>query len=53
MKKLQSMNECIVHYDGLSRHDDPVFVTKRTLKSMLSVKENIKNEVTDTFFSLN
>ena len=33
------MNELTIHYDGLSRHDDPVFVTKKTLKTMLLAKE--------------
>ena len=33
------MNECIIHYDSLSRHNDPVFVTKRTSKSILLAKE--------------
>ena len=32
------MNESIIHYDGLSRHDDPVFATARTLKIMLLAK---------------
>ena len=33
------MNECIIHYDGLSRHDDSVFVTNRTMKKTLLAKE--------------
>ena len=33
------MNECIIHYDSLSRHNDPVFATKRTSKSILLAKE--------------
>ena len=47
------MNECIIHYDGLSRYDDPVFVTKRTLKTYCELKKNMKNEMTGTIFSLN
>ena len=33
------MNECIILYDGLSRFDGPVFVTKRTLKTIVLAKE--------------
>ena len=33
------MNECIIHYDGLSHHDDSVFVTNRTMKTTLLAKE--------------
>ena len=33
------MNECIIHYDGLSHYNDPAFVTKRTLKTILLAKE--------------
>ena len=47
------MNECVIHYDGLSRYDDPVFVTKRTLKTYCELKKNMKNEMTGTIFSLN
>ena len=47
------MNECIIHYDGLSRYDDPVFVTKGTLKTILSAKEEHDNETTGTFFNVN
>ena len=36
------MNECIIHYDGLSCYDDLVFVTKRTLKLILLAKEEHK-----------
>ena len=41
-KKLLNMNECIIHYDGLSCYDDLVFVTKRTLKLILLAKEEHK-----------
>ena len=33
------MNECIIHYDGLNRYEDPVFVTERILKTILLAKE--------------
>ena len=33
------MNECFIHYDGLSRYNDSVFVTKRLLKIALLAKE--------------
>ena len=33
------MNECIILYDGLCRYDDPLFVTTRTLKTILLAKE--------------
>ena len=36
------MNECIIHYDSLSRHSNPVFVTKRPLKTMLLAKQKHK-----------
>ena len=36
------MNECIMHYDGLSCYDDPEFVTERTLKTILLSKEHEK-----------
>ena len=32
------MNECIMHYNDLSRHD-AVFTTKRTLKTISLAKE--------------
>ena len=32
------MNECIIFYDGHSHYNDPVFVTKRTLKAILLAK---------------
>ena len=33
------MNECIIYYDGLNHYNNPVFVTKGTLKTILLVKE--------------
>ena len=33
------MTECIIPYDSVSRHNDPAFVTRRTLKTMLLAKE--------------
>ena len=33
------MNECIVHFDGPSPYDDPLFVTERTLTTILFAKE--------------
>ena len=33
------MNEGIIDYYGLSHYDDPVFVTERTLKTILLAKE--------------
>ena len=47
------MNECIIHYDSLSCHNDPVFVTKRTSNQSCQQKKNVKNEMTETFFNVN
>ena len=33
------MNECIIYYDGLNHYNDPAFVTKRTLKTILLAKD--------------
>ena len=33
------MNECIIYYDGLDYCNNPVNVTKRTLKTILLAKE--------------
>ena len=33
------MNECIVHFDGPSPYDDPLFVTERKLTTILFAKE--------------
>ena len=33
------MNECIIYYDGLDCCNNPVNVTKRTLKTILLAKE--------------
>ena len=32
------MNECIIYYDGLNHYNNPVFVTNRTLKTILLAK---------------
>ena len=37
------MKECVISYDGLSRYDDPVFVTERTLK-IISLAAREKHE---------
>ena len=29
------MNECNIYYDSLSHYNDPTFLTKRTLKTIL------------------
>ena len=39
------MNECIIHYDGLSRQNDLVFVTKRTFKTILLAKEEHEKQI--------
>ena len=39
------MNECIIHYNGLSRQNDLVFVTKRTLKTILLAKEEHEKQI--------
>ena len=36
------MNKCITHYDSLSCYGDPVFVTKRTLKTVLLAIEELE-----------
>ena len=36
------MDEYIIHYDDLSRYDDPVFVSDRTLETILLAKEEHK-----------
>ena len=36
------MDEYIIHYDDLSRYDDPVFVSNRTLETILLAKEEHK-----------
>ena len=45
------MNECIIYYDGFNHCNDPVFVTKRALKTTLLVTEQHKKRKTDTFFN--
>ena len=47
------MNECIIYYDGFNHCNDPVFVTKRALKTTLLVTEQHKKRKIDTFFNLN
>ena len=32
------MNECVIYYDGLNHYNNPVFVTNRTLKTILLAK---------------
>ena len=42
------MNECIIYYDGVNHYNNPVFLTKKILKTIL-----LAYETTEKFFNLN